>query len=153
MTDFNRLIETHSDELYDSWLREVQQNSDTPSFHNYPRLQMLGHIRAIYRNVQEMIDFDNRDQIERVYTMLGADRFRQGFKLSEVLKALILARRVLWTYVENQGFYNALEMHQAMNFRHKILQFFDRAIFFVSKGYEREASIFREIASSKQHRR
>ena len=152
MTNLTRLIEIHSDELYDRWLKEVQENQDTPSFHNYPRLQMLGHIRAIYRNVQEMIDVDNREHLERVYTMLGADRFRQGFQLSEVLKTLILARRVLWTYVENHGFYNALEMHQAMNFRHKILQFFDRAIFFVAKGYEREASIFHEIASSKQHR-
>ncbi|HEY7161779.1 MAG TPA: RsbRD N-terminal domain-containing protein, partial [Acidobacteriota bacterium] len=139
MTNLTRLIETHSDELYDRWLKEVQENPDTPSFHNYPRLQMLGHIRAIYRNVQEMIDVDNREHLERIYTMLGADRFRQGFQLSEVLKALILARRVLWMYVENHGFYNALEMHQVMHFRHKILQFFDRAIFFVAKGYEREA--------------
>jgi hypothetical protein len=153
MPNFNYLIETHSDELYERWLKEVQQNPDTRTYHQYPRIQALGQIRNIYKNLKEMIDSDNRDRIELIYSNLGADRFQQGFKLSEVLKALILSRRVLWDFIENHGFYNALEFREAMDFRYRILLFFDRAMFFVAKGYEQQASISREIASSSKRQR
>ncbi len=139
------IVESHSDELYERWLKEVKQHTDTPTYHHYQNIQRLGHVRNIYNHLSEIIENDDRDRIERIYTALGSDRFHQGFSLSEVLKALILAKRVLWSFVESRGFYSAMEMLQAMHFRRSILLFFDRAIFFTAKGYEREASIYRKI--------
>jgi hypothetical protein len=135
------LIETHSEELCHRWLEEVRIHPDTATYHNYPETKLLGHIRNAYTHLGEMLRRDSRERVREIYTKLGADRFQQGFRLSEVIKAFILARRILWTFMDTRGFYNAMELQQAMLVRNQILQFFDRAQFFTAQGYEAERSV------------
>jgi hypothetical protein len=135
------LLEEHSRELYHRWMTEVRKHPDTPTFHYYPESKLLGHIRSAYSQLGEMLQKENRDRVSEVYTRLGAERFQQGFHLSEILKSFIFARRVLWDFMEVRGVYNSMEKGQAMKLRSQILLFFDRAEFFIAKGFESQASL------------
>ncbi|PWT88869.1 MAG: hypothetical protein C5B54_09940 [Acidobacteria bacterium] len=144
---FARLIETHSDELCRRWLKEVQNHPDTLTYHHYPESKLIGHIQHAFAHLSEMIEAGSRERIRERYEQLGAERFQEGFPLNEVLKAFILARRLLWTFVQTRGAFNMMEVQQMIEIRHQTLLFFDRAMFFTARGYEREAAIYKKVAS------
>jgi len=69
---------------------------------------------------------------------LGSSAPERGFALSEVIHALILTRRYIWLKVLADGFLEtALEMHQGLDLVNRVILFFDRAIYYTAKGYEK----------------
>ncbi|TFG91783.1 MAG: hypothetical protein E4H15_05165 [Syntrophobacterales bacterium] len=69
---------------------------------------------------------------------MGAQRRKEGFALSEVIQALITTRRYLWLKVLSDGLLDtALDLHKGLDLNNRVVLFFDRAIYFTAKGYEK----------------
>jgi hypothetical protein len=56
------------------------------------------------------------EDIAEYFVLLGRERAKQGFKLSEVIYSIILARVELWNYISNQGIFED-SMETAARFR------------------------------------
>ena len=81
-------------------------------------------------------DLDD-EGVANLYTTLGKERCLEGFKLSEVVQALLLIRRVLWFEIENESLMDtALELNLQIEMGDRVTAFFDRAIFFTAQGFE-----------------
>jgi hypothetical protein len=77
-------------------------------------------------------------EIERYYTEMGMERCREGFRLSEVLSALFLTKRVLWDCVMSEGLMDsALSLYQTLELDNRVVLFFDKAAYYVAVGYEK----------------
>ena len=144
-----QLIESHADEISRRWLKAVRQHPDTLSYHNFPEDRLLERAYDVYSHLGRWVESDvNREHIEETYTKLGAERFREGFHLSEVVKALILTKRHLWFFILDQGFFDSVtELYQVLELYNSVILFFDRAVHFTVKGFEREASLYRKLPS------
>lgn len=140
-----QLIERHADELTARWLKDVRQNPDTFSFHRYPEEKLREEAYDLYSHLGRWIQSEvNRGQAEEVFTKLGTQRYHGGFKLSEVVKSLVLVKRHLWLFVQEQGFFeSAVELYQVLELFNSVILFFDRATFFVVRGFEKEANLYR----------
>ena len=58
-------------------------------------------------------------------------------KVSEVIYALILERVVIWNFIVEEGLISStLDLHEALGFYMKINNFFDKAEYFIAKGFE-----------------
>jgi hypothetical protein len=134
-----RLIEAHSDALAAGLLARVQQSELTRSYRNVPPDELRDRVGEIYRHLGEWLlgkgaSFD----IEQRYEEIGTRRVHQGVPISELIWVIILTKENLWEFLQRESLperpieaFGELEMLQLLD------QFFDRAIYYASVGYER----------------
>jgi hypothetical protein len=149
-----RLIETHSQSLATCLLDRVQSSELTHCYKgNVPPEELREKVYEIYHHLGEWLIAKDESDLQSRYLQIGARRAAQRVPLSEVIWVIVLTKENLWEFVKKEAVlerpvevFGELEMLQLLE------QFFDRAIYFASVGYELEIAdqIYRESATSKQ---
>jgi len=136
------LIERNADALSKAWLKDIQGREEMPTYRTYDRNLLYDRAYRVFSQLGKWISNQTTKQdIAAHYTLLGAERYREGFRLSEVVQALTITRRHLWLKVLFEGLLDtALDLHGAMELNNSVVLFFDRAIFYTIQGYEAERS-------------
>jgi hypothetical protein len=136
------LIEKNADGLTRKWLKEVNNEPDLSTYRNYDDDKLYQRAFAVYSHLGKWISTKTtKAEIEKTYRALGAQRYKEGFKLYEVIQALFITRRVLWLKVEADGLLDtALDLKSAMDLNSRVIVFFDRAVFYTAQGYEQQTS-------------
>jgi hypothetical protein len=135
-----KLIQEHAAELADKWLKDIRASAKTPTYHEFADKKLYTRAVEVYSTLEKWIadEADDKEIVEQ-YVTHGAERSAQGFKLSEVIQALILMRHHLWQKVLNDGLLdNTLDYYHATELYRKVVRYFDRAIFYTIVGYEGE---------------
>lgn len=132
------LIEKHEEDLTSRWVKKVTSHPDTLTYHNFPTHQLRERVDGLYMQLTQWIgDNLTTAEIERAYLELGAERYREGFRLHEVIRAIMLAQLNLRVYVREQAIFDlASELHQLVELDDSVEHFFDLAVFYTVKGYE-----------------
>ena len=133
------MIEAHADDLTRRWLEDVRQSSATAGYHSLPDDLLSRRAFDVYAHLGRWVGGEGRhEEVERTYTALGEERFREGLKLSEVVEALAMTKYQLWAYIRDYGLLDsALHLHQALELYNRVVLFFDRASYYTVLGYER----------------
>jgi hypothetical protein len=133
-----RLIETHSDALAAGLLEKVQSSELTRAYHNVAPEELRQRVYEIYRHLGDWLLGKSAFDIEQRYEEIGTRRVHQGVPISELIWVIILTKENLWEFVKKENVmerpvevFGELEMMQLLD------QFFDRAIYYASVGYER----------------
>lgn len=134
-----RLIETHSETLSSSLLAKVQTSEWTRSYRNVPPAELKDRVFEIYHHLGEwLLGKGSGFDIEQRYEEIGAKRVHQGVPISELIWVIILTKINLWEFLHKESLperpieaFGELEMLQLLD------EFFDRAIYYASVGYER----------------
>jgi len=134
------LIERHADELSENLIRDLRQHAATPTYHTYDEKKLYDRAINVYSNLGKWISRETtKEDIARHYIALGAQRKEEGFALSEVIQALIIARRHIWLKAQSEGFLDTiLDLYKAMELSNRVVLFFDRAIYYTAVGYEQK---------------
>ncbi len=133
-----RLIETHSQDLAASLLDRVRTSELTRTFQqNVPSEELQQRVSEIYRHLGEWLMGKDEFPLERRYRQIGAQRAGQHVPLSELIWVIVLTKENLWDFVKKESVlerpvevFGELEMMQLLD------EFFDRAIYYASVGYE-----------------
>src|SRR5271157_4214856 len=133
-----RLIETHSQDLAASLLDRVRTSELTRTFQqNVPSEELQQRVSEIYRHLSEWLMGKDEFPLERRYRQIGAQRAGQHVPLSELVWVIVLTKENLWDFIKKESVlerpvevFGELEMLQLLE------QFFDRAIYHASVGYE-----------------
>jgi hypothetical protein len=128
-------IVEHAPQWADAWLAEVRQERTTPSYHTYADVEELKrdtlalyHYLALWLRTGE---WDSR--IDTHYHRIGRDRRAAAFSLSEVISAILLAKRHLWNgIIVGKQMSVALELQVSKS----ISLFYDKAIYHTILGFE-----------------
>lgn len=133
-----RLIETHSDALAGDLLHKVQTAPETVAFRNVPPEELKQRVYEIYRHLGDWLLGKSEFDIEKRYVEIGARRAQQRVPLSQLTWTIVLTKETLWEYLKKESvldrpveIFGELEMLQLLD------EFFDRAIYYASIGYER----------------
>src|SRR5208282_2448107 len=137
-----RLIETHSEALASSLLDQVQGSDLTPGFRKFvPPEELKERVYEIYHHLGEWLMGKDESHLEQRYLHIGARRADQRVPLSEVVWVIVLTKENLWEFIKKESVlerpvevFGELEMLQLLE------QFFDRAIYYASVGYELEVT-------------
>ena len=133
-----RLIQEHAEELAKEWLKDIRASAKTPTYRVLMDKELYTRVVEVYSTLEKWVS-DEADEKEIVdqYSAHGAERREQGFRLSEVIQALILMRHHLCQKVLNDGLLdNVLDYYHATELYRKVVRYFDRAIFYTIVGYE-----------------
>ena len=133
------LIENSADELTRRFIREIRASDDTPKYHTWDEDELYRRAYNVYSQLGKWISRETtKADIAKHYMALGAQRREEGFLLSEVVEALAMTRRFLWRKVLSEGLLDTvLDLTQALKLNHRVILFFDRAIYYTVMGYEK----------------
>jgi len=133
-----RLIETHSDALAAGLLEKVQSSELTRSYRNVPPAELKQAVYEIYRHLGDWLLGKSAFDIELRYEEIGTRRAHQSVPMSELVWTIILTKENLWEFLKKEALmerpvevFGELEMLQLLE------QFFERAIYYATVGYER----------------
>jgi hypothetical protein len=148
-----RLIETHSQSLSTCLLDRVRGSDLTHCYQkNVPGEELQERVYEIYRHLGEWLIGKDESHLEQRYLQIGAARAAQRVPISEVIWVIVLTKENLWEFIKKEAVlerpvevFGELEMLQLLE------QFFDRAIYYASVGYELEVAeqVLRETAPIK----
>lgn len=133
------LIEHQSERLVNQWIRSVQDNSATPSYHEFKDEDLAVNIREVYRHFGQYLKASHdQKQLANLFLRIGAERRNQKIPLNELVFAIMLARRNLWTFISEEIMStSAIDYHKINEFWHLVMNFFDKNIYYVILGFER----------------
>lgn len=145
------LIETHAERLTQAALKDLATNPRTRSFHLVPHHELEARVFATYHHLGKWIGAPNDDAVRADYESWGARRFRQGIPISEIVYALILVKHHLRQFVRDHGLVAfsgdrvvgedliGVQLYSIQELNYMVGDFFDRAMFYLARGYETEA--------------
>jgi hypothetical protein len=134
---FVQLIEKDHQEINDRFINDLIKNPDTPAYHNRDVMLTCDYCGKIYRDLSIFVSSDfPKKKIKEVYTNKGKDLMNQGIPFSQVQKATTLQKRHLWLYVLDKLYDDNTAYKEAIELNNRVLLFFDRATFYMLKGYE-----------------
>jgi hypothetical protein len=106
--------------------------------------------RSLYENIFEVysrlgywfLRDTEKGEVPTHYSALGAQRFKEGFPLHEVVQVLVATKRHIWDTVLEKGVMGtAKELDSAVDFITYLNRFFDMAIYYTTLGYYRALNL------------
>lgn len=131
-------IEENSLEMAKKWAHGVMNSEFTQTYRKLPESKLIQLSKNVYDNLGKwMEDVNSREQIEKVYATIGAERYHQGYPLCEIIFALHFTKKILTNQIYSEGLLpDAMNLYRTMDFLVRIYDFFDFAAFFVAKGFQ-----------------
>lgn len=155
-----KLIETHAESLTREAVQDVQTNEHTRSHAHIPKEELSSRVLALYRNLGNWIGDPKDDAIRHEYEEWGRIRCQQGIPTSEIVFCLILIKKHLRQYIREHGAVVfsgephvsgemlPLELYSIQELNYVVGDFFDRALYYLLRGYEAQAKVTKKAAAA-----
>lgn len=152
------LIEAHAASLTREAAQDVLTNEHTRSFRWVPIAELEPRIAALYLNLGKWVGNPQEEAVRKEYEEWGRTRFRQGIPLSEIVYCLILVKAHLCRFIREYGLVSSsrdrvtpdelvpVELYGIQELNYMIGEFFDRALYHLTRGYEAAATANRTAA-------
>lgn len=134
-----RFIELHSDPLARGLLEKFMHSPQTADLKKVPAGELHERSHAIFFNLSDWLMGKSEAEIEHLYAEIGARRASQGVALPHLLAAIMMTKTHLWEFLESQGVLEQPgEIFGELELLRHLDRFFDRALYYATKGYEEE---------------
>jgi hypothetical protein len=134
------LIESHSEPLADAFVRKLITSERTTAYRNLPVHELRNAAFDVYQNLGEWLLSKTESDVELRYRELGLKRASEGVPLSQFVASMLMTKDHLWAYLRREAMSDgALELYGELEFLQSLTNFYDRAIYYASMGYEQKA--------------
>ncbi len=132
-----RLIETHADQLARGLRQKLASSELAADMRKVPSDELEFRVYEVYRNLSDWLMNRTEESVEQHYTAIGLRRASQGVALSHLIYAILAVKEHLWDFVRQEGMVEQhVELFQELELLLLVDRFFDRAVYFASRGYE-----------------
>lgn len=129
-------IERHSDQLTHEVLQTVGNDARAGAYQTLPESELRDAADELFRHLGLWLTSRTDSAIESRYLKIGRERFHQGIPLSQVIHALGLVKSTLIRFLRGSTVGNAADLHLEYELILSISEFFDKAVYYGSRGYE-----------------
>ncbi|MGK9369879.1 hypothetical protein ACSSWA_13365 [Melioribacter sp. Ez-97] len=144
--DFTHIIEFIRNNLHQISHAYYEQIKKTELMKNYRRLsekEVIAREERVFENLIEWLQTGaSNDKAEKYFENVGAERFKEGFPLTEVNYALYITKKVFWSFIawkkELFGFDDeegGIDFSRIMEYVTILNNFFDLGNFYIIRGY------------------
>ncbi len=134
-----RLIESHSEQLADSLVHKLHTSERTPAYRDIPAKELRAAVLDVYQNLGAWLMTKTDSDVEVRYRELAARRAQQ-IPLSQFMASMLMTKEHLWSYLRREAMSDgALQLYGELEFLQSLTNFYDRALYFASVGYEEKA--------------
>ncbi len=134
------IVEKHSDVIVKRWITRLMIDPTTSSYNRNNIEYLESKAKNMLENLSRWVSYDTtKEEIGRRYAFEGIESFKLQIPLCEVIRAMYTLRRTMWLFVLNEtAFDSAMQLHQMIELSDRVILFFDRAEFYVIRGYTEE---------------
>ncbi len=135
------LIQNNAHELTKRLCRDLLAREETKSYGGIREEVVYERAYEVYSRLDTWLQ-GNRSKgsgVGKYFEKRGGELVSEGIPLREEVMALMLIKRHLWLFVLETSFFDSTyELQQALQFNNRVVLFFDRAIYHLVAGYQRE---------------
>jgi ADP-ribose pyrophosphatase YjhB (NUDIX family) len=119
------------------WLADVRSNHTTAAYLRLDPDTLLAECTTSLQQLGRWLEGEStEEQIRRFCRELGSRRQAQGVPLHELLSAIMLLKKQIWTHARSQGVWQRpVETYRVMELQSRFAVFFDRAMYHSARGY------------------
>jgi len=139
------LSKLRAGEIAELWYKGVCANPRTKSYCGLDKDVIVRQAVSFYKNLKQLFFSDN--PFDEVRRFLDTSRYsdyacEHNVPLCEAVYALIIMRRYIWLYADNQSIlYNSpLDVYQTLESVNRTILLFDYAIYIVTLQYDEMAN-------------
>ena len=100
LSDLGDYLLAHRDEIIGEWLRAVERNADISSSDHLNYKELVDHLPKLCEELTELLknpqSNQTRVEVSRAARVHGKYRWRQGYRLEEVIREASTVRRILF---------------------------------------------------------
>ena len=145
------LIAIHSSRLTKDVAADLATNERTRGFRAVPMKELEPRIFELFHHLGSWIGDPKHGRVQEEFSGWGRRRFGQGIPLSEIVYAVILLKHHLRRYITDHGLLEAsfprvesdyvlpMHLHSLQELNARVGEFFDEALYHLTRGYEAEA--------------
>ena len=133
-----RMVEEHAEELTDGLLKQVREH---PRLGHVPDHEVRRRTLAVYSQLGRWITDRSEDAVAETFGGWGRRRHADGVPASELVRALQMMKLHLEKFILASGLgSSAVDLYQEEELHVLVDHFFDKAIYWVVRGYEDSTS-------------
>jgi 8-oxo-dGTP diphosphatase len=119
------------------WLADVRSNRTTPGYMRLEPEPLLAECTTGLQLLGRWLEGEStEEEIKHFYHDLGARRRSQGVESHEMLSAVMLLKKHIWTFARSQGVWERpVEAYRVMELQSRFAVFFDKAVYHLSRGF------------------
>lgn len=157
-----KLIETHAESLTREVVEDLVTDEHTSAFHLIAKSDLEPRIFKLYHNLGNWIAAPDENAIRAEYEEWGRTRCHQGIPVSEIVYSLILTKKHLRRYIREHDFIAVssdrttsgelapLELYGVQQLNYAVGDFYDRALYYLARGYEIQAKAEQRSAEERK---
>ncbi len=135
-------IEDNAEQLTRSLVIDLKENPLTTEYHKLSPEEIRSRAYDVYHNLGKWLASEAEGAVAARYSNLGKQRAIDGVPLSQVVYALIRTKKHLLEGIPTTGLFDsALGLYQLQEVRRLVHNFFDRAVYYTVRAYEREVAL------------
>ena len=135
-----RLIESHAEELAESLVHKLHTSERTTGYRKIPGHELKSAVEQVFHNLGEWLMSKTESDVELRYRELGLRRASQGVSLPQFMSSMQMTKEHLWAFLRRESISDgALQLYGELEFLQALTNFYDRAIYYASLGYEERA--------------
>jgi hypothetical protein len=136
---FVKLVEENHQVIVERYMNDLLKNEKTVAYRNLDKQKIYEIGDNVYRELSQWLSKGlQKQEIENFYEKLGKMRYQQGVPASQVFHALVLLKRHMWLFVKQRLENDITDYKQLIELVNRVLLFFDRAVYHMLSGYEKE---------------
>jgi hypothetical protein len=144
------LIEIHATRLAADVAQDLRSNPRTAGFRSVPQDDLERRVFQLFHHLGNWIGHPKSERVEAEFVDWGRRRFGQGIPLSEIVYAIVILKQHLRRYIRDNGLVDAafpridgdyvlpMHLHSLHDLNVRVGEFFDEALYYLTRGYEAE---------------
>jgi len=134
-----QLMKTNSASMSDELVRKIRASGKCEQLLlKVPESEQRQYASQIYQALTEWLADETDSVLEHHYVALGVRRAGQGVPLSQMFRAVTIAREHLWDYAQQECFHEEpVEFLGGVTLLRSLNSFFDQILYFALTGYEK----------------
>lgn len=128
----------HADYVARLWLADVRSNRTTSGYMALDPDSLLAECVTGMQLLGRWLEGESTEsEIRSFYRSLGSRRHTQGIRPHEMLSAVMLLKKQIWTFARSQGVWERpVDAYRVMELQSRFAVYFDKAIYHLTRGFE-----------------
>jgi hypothetical protein len=135
---FTNIVRDDSLVIAQKWAKGVSTSEYTKTYRKLDEGTLVKIGKRVYDNLDKWLAPETPpEEIGKIYSQLGAERYGQGFPLCEISYAIHFIKKILLNHIFSTGIMpDTLKLYQTHDFVAKVHDFFDLAAFYMARGFQ-----------------
>lgn len=131
------LIQDRADEVAGLWLLDVRTNPTTPSYQAIDPDQLLERATLAISMFGRWLKGDEApDEVRAFYRVVAKERRTQGFRVHELLSAIALLKKHVWTFARSRSrLERPIDAYRMLELSRRVAVFFDKATYHAAREF------------------